>query len=73
MPTIFNPVRSAIAVSPAPQSVFERGMASGLTRGWIPVRVKKTRQIKIMEPASGSPKAEGSMRLDKSGSGFIIP
>jgi hypothetical protein len=27
-------------------------MSSGLTRGWIPVRWKKTRYIKIMEPAS---------------------
>jgi hypothetical protein len=25
-------------------SVFERSMSSGLTRGWNPVRVKKTRQ-----------------------------
>ena len=29
-------------------------MSSGLTRGRIPVRVKKTRQIKIIEPASDS-------------------
>jgi len=26
------------------QSVFERSMASDLIRGWLPVRVKKTRQ-----------------------------
>ncbi|ABE64171.1 hypothetical protein Nham_3441 [Nitrobacter hamburgensis X14] len=27
-------------------SVFERSMSPGLTRGWVPVRVKKTRQTK---------------------------
>jgi hypothetical protein len=31
-------------------SAFERSMSSGLTREWIPVRMKKTRQIKIIEP-----------------------
>jgi hypothetical protein len=28
------------------QSVFERSMPSDLIRGWVPVRVKKTRQAK---------------------------
>ncbi len=32
------------------QSVFERSMPSDLIRGWKPVRVKKTRQIKNLEP-----------------------
>jgi hypothetical protein len=36
------------------QSVFERSMSSGLTRGWIPVRMKKTRQTKSQSPASDS-------------------
>lgn len=31
-------------------SVFERSMPSGLTRGWEPVRVKKTRQLKMFSP-----------------------
>lgn len=31
-------------------SVFERGMSSGLTRGWIPVHVKKTYLIKFISP-----------------------
>ena len=46
-------------------SVFKRSMSSGLARGWTPVRVKKTRQNKIMEPASdsiGSGKALNSCR-----------
>jgi hypothetical protein len=30
-------------------SVFERSMPSNLIRGWIPVRVKKTRQNKNLE------------------------
>jgi hypothetical protein len=32
-------------------SVFKRSMSSGLTRGRIPVRVKKTRQNRKLEPA----------------------
>jgi hypothetical protein len=31
-------------------SVFERSLSSGLTRGWVPVRLKKTRQNKKLEP-----------------------
>ncbi|MCP2000802.1 hypothetical protein [Nitrobacter winogradskyi] len=37
-------------------SVFERNMSSGSTRGWIPVRVKKTRQIRKIESFTGSVK-----------------
>ena len=37
--------RATIA-SAAGYGVFERSMSSGLTRGWSPVRVKKTRQIR---------------------------
>src|SRR5258708_26289995 len=33
-------------------SVFERSMPSDLIRGWTPVRVKKTRQNKRVEPGS---------------------
>ena len=36
-------------------------MSSGLTRGWIPVRVRKTRQIKIIEPASDSIRNEKAL------------
>jgi hypothetical protein len=31
-------------------SVFKPSMSQALTWGWAPVRVKKTRQIKIIEP-----------------------
>ncbi|ABE62436.1 hypothetical protein Nham_1617 [Nitrobacter hamburgensis X14] len=47
-----NPSRTSPSLGNKPQpadlqSVFERGMSLSLTRGWIPVRMKKTRQIKI--------------------------
>src|SRR5260221_13428090 len=35
-------------------SVFERSMPPDLIRGWTPVRVKKTRQNKRVEPGSDS-------------------
>jgi hypothetical protein len=40
------------------QSVFKRSMPSGLTRGWIPVRVKKMRQIKNLQPRFDSIETE---------------
>ena len=36
-------------------------MPSGLTRGWIPVRVKKTRQIKNLEPRFDSIETEKAL------------
>src|SRR5436190_14472180 len=43
------------------QSVFERRMSSDLIRGWIPVRVKKTRQNKSLEPSSDSIRTEQAL------------
>jgi hypothetical protein len=34
---------------PGRQGIFERSMPADLIRGWIPVRVKKTRQNKNLE------------------------
>ena len=39
-----------IAQASTDESVFERSMPSDSIRGWIPVRVKKTRQNKGLEP-----------------------
>jgi hypothetical protein len=40
---------NSIKVMTTALSVFERGMPSDVIRGWIPVRVKKTRQKKNPE------------------------
>jgi hypothetical protein len=52
---LFNALNSGWLVEIAEQgrtwSVFKRSMPSDLIRGWIPVRVKKTRQTKNMKKA----------------------
>ena len=40
------------------KSAFKRSMPSGLIRGWRPIRVKKTRQIKNPEPRFDSIETE---------------
>ena len=47
-------------------SVFERSMSSGLTRGWIPVGVKKTRQNKRLRSGLIPSKPEQLRRLPNS-------
>ena len=41
--------------------VFKRSMPSDLIRGWRPVRVKKTRQIKNLEPRFDSIETEKAL------------
>jgi hypothetical protein len=45
----------------ASRSVFKRSMPPGLIRGWRPVRVKKTRQIKNLEPRFDSIETERAL------------
>jgi Na+/melibiose symporter-like transporter len=45
------------------ESVFQRSMPSDLIRGWRPVRVKKTRQTKNLEPRSDSIGTEKALGL----------
>ena len=46
------------------KSVFQRSMPSDLIRGWIPVRVKKTRQNKRLELRSDSIGTEKALEHD---------
>jgi hypothetical protein len=43
------------------RSVFKRSMPSDLIRGWRPVRVKKTRQIRNLGPRFDSIEAEKAL------------
>ena len=46
------------------ESVFKRSMPPDLIRGWLAVRIKKTRQIKNLEPRLGSIETEEAL-VDK--------
>jgi hydroxymethylpyrimidine/phosphomethylpyrimidine kinase len=54
-------------------SVFKRSMSSDVIRGWIPVRVKKTRQTRIQSFGSDSVRTEFALVLFHVSEAMAIP